>query len=257
MNNLSVTLVQYSMVWEKPRENLKRLASLIKQNVKKPDIIILPEMFSTGFTLNVKDNFGSMRSPVIKWMKEISAEFKCAVCGSLIVKEKKKFYNRFIWTEKDKELKYYDKRHLFSFVNEDVNFTSGNSGVIINYKGWKILPLICYDLRFPVWSRYNDDYDMIIYVANWPERRSYAWKSLLIARAIENQSFVIGVNRIGTDNDGIYHSGDSSVIAPDGKILFTASDSEIVFTTVLKHTDVKLFRRKFPFLKDKDRFKII
>lgn len=257
MNNISVTLLQYSMVWEKPRENLKRIHSLLKQKVKKTNIIILPEMFSTGFTLNVKDNFGSMRSPVIKWMKEISAEFKCAVCGSLIVKEKKKFYNRFIWTEQEKELKYYDKRHLFSLVNEDVNFTPGNSGVIINYKGWKILPLICYDLRFPVWSRYNDDYDMIIYVANWPERRSYAWKSLLIARAIENQSFVIGVNRIGTDNDGIYHSGDSSVIAPDGKTLFTASDNEIVFTITLKHTDVKLFRRKYPFLKDRDEFKII
>lgn len=257
MNNLSVTLIQYSMEWEKSSANLKRIHSLLGQNVKKTDIIILPEMFNTGFTMNVKKIFGSMRSPVINWMKEISEEFNAAVCGSLIIKEKKRFYNRFIWTEKNKELKFYDKRHLFSFVNEDRYFTPGNSKVIINYKGWKILPLICYDLRFPVWSRNNDDYDMILYVANWPERRSYAWKSLLTARAIENQSFVIGVNRTGNDNDGIYHSGDSSVIAPDGKIMFTTSDTEIVFTTTLKYMDLKLFRRKFPFLKDRDRFNII
>lgn len=257
MNNIFVTLVQYSMVWEKPIENLRKIQLLLRQNIKKTDIIILPEMFSTGFTLNAKNHFGSMRSPVIKWMKEISEEFNAAVCGSIIVKEKKKFYNRFIWAEANKEIQYYDKRHLFSFVNEDINFTPGDSKIIINFKGWKILPLICYDLRFPVWSRYDNDYDMLIYVANWPERRSYAWKSLLIARAIENQSFVIGVNRIGNDNDGIYHSGDSSVIAPDGKMLFTASDNEIILTVMLKHTDVKLFRRKFPFLKDRDRFKII
>lgn len=254
MNNLTVTLVQFSMIWEKPKQNLQKLHLLLRQNVRKTDIIILPEMFSTGFTLNVRDNFITMKSPVIKWMREISVEFNSVICGSLIVKDKKKFSNRFIWIEQDKEIKYYDKRHLFSFVNEDMNFTPGNSKIIINYKGWRILPLICYDLRFPVWSRYNNDYDMLIYVANWPERRSYAWKSLLVARAIENQSFVIGVNRIGNDNDGIYHSGDSSLIAPDGKTLFTASDNEMVFTAVLKHTDVKLLRRRFPFLKDRDKF---
>jgi predicted amidohydrolase len=245
------------MIWENPRHNLRRLHLLLSKNVKNTDVIILPEMFSTGFTLNVRDNFGLMKSPVIKWMIDISAEFNAAVCGSLIVKDKNKFYNRFIWAEKNKELKYYDKRHLFAFVNEHLNFTPGNSKILINYKGWRILPLICYDLRFPVWSRNNDDYDLLIYVANWPAKRSYAWKSLLTARAIENQSFVIGVNRVGNDNNGVYHSGDSSVIAPDGKIIFTVSESEIVFTTVLKHTDVKLFRRKFPFLKDRDKFTIL
>jgi len=253
LESLSVTLVQYQITWENPPANFLKIKNLLKKKVILTDLIILPEMFSTGFTMNVEKNAEKMNGKTIKFMKQLSLLYKCAVCGSVIIKEDGYYFNRFIWTD-GKEINYYNKKHLFSFAGEKKSFTPGNKRIIIKYKNWEILPQICYDLRFPVWSRNKDDYDLIIYVANWPERRSYSWKYLLVARAIENQSYVIGVNRTGNDFNNIYHSGDSSVIAPDGKLIITASDVDLVLTVSLDKNKLIDFRRKFPFLKDRDEF---
>lgn len=263
---LKITIMQFDTIQENPEENKNKIFALAKKIIEDTDIIILPELFTTGFTMNVEKFSETMKGNTIKWMKEMSREFRSAICGSIIIEEdktsnynsrlsshkkKKLYFNRFIWVNPSGKKYYYDKRHLFSFVGENKYFTAGDRRVIINYKGWKILPLICYDLRFPVWSRYKGDYDFIIYVANWPQRRSYAWKHLLVARAIENQSFVVGVNRIGYDNNGVYHSGDSCLIEPDGKIAFLQSDIEAVKTLEINKRELYNFRKRYPFLKDR------
>ncbi len=266
-NIIKITIVQFNPYWQKPEDNRNKIQKLLEKSLKKTDVIILPEMFTTGFTMNVKEYFETMQGPTVEWMKKISCMYNSAICGSIIIREKEKlqnnskkgnnqdkfkYYNRFIWVNPSGKKFYYDKRVLFSFVNEDKYFSRGDKRIIIKYKNWKILPLICYDLRFPVLSRYRGDYDLIIYVANWPERRSYPWKQLLIARAIENQSYVIGVNRVGNDNNNIYHSGDSSLITPDGKVSFTVSKKETVKTLEINKKDLITFRKKFPFLKDRE-----
>src|SRR5205085_2232368 len=193
MEDLRITLVQTNLHWENKKENLRLFSALIKNIKEKTDIITLPEMFSTGFTMNASNLYGGMNDEAVQWMRDIATEKNCVVTGSLIIGENGKYYNRLVWMTPD-GIDTYDKRHLFSLAKEDDTFTPGNKKIIKTVKGWKILPLVCYDLRFPVWSRRTDDenYDLIIYVANWPERRVHAWKQLLMARAIENQCYVAG-----------------------------------------------------------------
>ena len=255
MNNLKITPIQVELFWENRDDNIKMLDALLSDI--NTDIIILPEMFTSGFTMNVEENFDVMNGETITWMLKKSSELNAVICGSLIIFESGQYFNRFIWTQPDGELKWYDKKHLFAYAGEDKYYTPGQQRLIIEYKGWKILPLICYDLRFPVWSRNLEEYDLIIYVANWPQTRRTAWKALLQARAIENQSYVVGVNRVGSDGTGKVYSGDSSIISYSGEIINDYQNEVIVGSVVLEKEPLQKFRQDFPFLIDKDKFELI
>ena len=248
---MRITTIQYDIVWEDKVTNLKNLTSKI--NTIQSDVIVLPEMFTTGFTMTPKPLAESMTGKTIQWMKEIALTKDLAICGSIIIREEDKYFNRFIWVNPDGTIYHYDKRHLF--LNEGVSYTPGDKKLIIEYKGWKICPLICYDLRFPVWSRNSEDYDILIYVANWPDKRKLAWRSLLVARAIENQCYVIGVNRVG-DGNGLVYSGGTSLINALGEVQYTNSHIEEVFTATLSKYDLDKIRTQLPFLEDKDNFSI-
>jgi predicted amidohydrolase len=248
---MRITTIQYDIVWEDKETNLKNLTSKI--NTIQSDVIVLPEMFTTGFTMTPNHLAESMTGKTIQWMKEIALTKDLAICGSSIIREEDKYFNRFIWVNPDGTIYHYDKRHLF--LNEDQNYTPGNKKLIIEYRGWKICPLICYDLRFPVWSRNSEDYDILIYVANWPDKRKLAWRSLLVARAIENQCYVIGVNRVG-EGGRLFYSGGTSVINALGEVQYTNSHIEEVFTATLSKYDLDKIRTQLPFLEDKDNFSI-
>ena len=249
-----ITIVQSDIIWQNIDANLELYRKKIC-NIKS-DIIILPEMFTTGFTMNPDLFAEELDGRTITWMKKISKKNNSVICGSLIIKESNNFFNRFVWVEPTGVIKTYDKKHLFSFAGENNNYTPGNSKIIIEYKGWKICPLICYDLRFPVWSRNIEDYDILIYVANWPSKRKLAWKNLLISRAIENQCFVVGVNRVGTDGNNHYYSGDSCLINSQGELIYISSHVEDLYTTTLNKVELDKNRKQFPFLNDRDKFSI-
>ncbi len=226
---------------------------------QKTELVILPEMFSTGFSMQPEHFAETMDGESVAWMKRTASTKKIILTGSLMIKEEDKFYNRLIWMLPNGEYGYYDKRHLFAYGNEHNHYAAGKKRCIASVKGWKINLQVCYDLRFPVWARQciNDgapEYDVLIYVANWPERRSIAWKTLLQARAIENQCYVIGVNRVGDDGNGIHYAGESIVIDPLGKILYCKKDDEDIFTIELSKAYLGEIRNKFPFWKDADRF---
>lgn len=252
---INVTLIQSDIIWEDRISNLKKYQEKINQ-IESTDLIILPEMFTTGFSMSPKSISENMNGETIQWMKQNAHKMNSAICGSTIIEEDSKYFNRFIWINPDGSIHHYDKRHLFSFAGENENYTPGNEKIIIEYKGWKICPLICYDLRFPVWSRNSEDYDLLIYVANWPDKRKSAWKSLLTARAIENQCYVIGVNRVGEDSKN-YYSGDSSLINALGETLYTNSHIEEIYSNTISKYDLNKIRTQLPFLNDKDNFKII
>jgi predicted amidohydrolase len=255
---MKITILQTNLIWENKTGNLSQLEEKISNLNDDTDLIVLPEMFSTGFTMNAKSLAESMTGNTIQWMQKIANEKNCAITGSIIIEENEKHFNRLFWITPE-ENKSYDKRHLFSYAKEDITYTAGTKKLIVEYKGWKICPLICYDLRFPVWSRRTkqDDYDLLLYVANWPERRNFAWKTLLPARAIENQSYVVGVNRIGNDGNDIYHSGDSAVYNFTGeKISKTQAHEESVETVKLDLEALREHRRHFAFGQDADSFSI-
>ncbi|RYZ48983.1 MAG: nitrilase family protein, partial [Chitinophagaceae bacterium] len=225
MSSITFSLIQTSLHWEDKPANLQMLKEKIRKIQEKTQVVILPEMFSTGFSMKPEALAETMDGDTVKWMKRVAAEKKVILTGSVIIEEEGAYYNRLIWMLPNGQYGYYNKRHLFAFAGEDKHYTGGTERFIASVNGWKINLLVCYDLRFPVWARQqfdeqrNFEYDALIYVANWPERRSTAWKSLLQARAIENQCYVIGVNRVGSDGNDIYHSGDSMVIDPLGEIL--------------------------------------
>lgn len=228
---------------------------------ERTEIVILPEMFSTGFSMSAEKLAETMDGETVLWMKRVAAEKKIILTGSAIIEgEPGKYYNRLLWVLPNGQYGYYDKRHLFAYAEEDQHYHAGNKRLIASVKGWKINLLICYDLRFPVWARQqageNPEYDLLIYVANWPERRAEAWRSLLKARAIENQSYVIGVNRVGNDGKEIHYSGESMVIDPLGELLYTKKEEEDIFTIVLDQEHLKQIRERFPFWKDADPFHI-
>lgn len=264
MNNLSITLIQTSLHWQDVDANLRMLSEKISSITRPTDLIVLPEMFSTGFSMNAKTMAEDMsQSRALDWMKKTAAEKNCVLTGSLMLREGKKFFNRLIWMLPDGSFETYDKRHLFSFAKEEQTYTAGTERLIVELNGWKICPMICYDLRFPAWSRNSlldgeaaAAYDLLLYVANWPERRVQAWKYLLIARAIENQSYVAGLNRIGNDGNDIYHSGDSLVADALGNILYHREHQEEIATVQLDMEELKKVRKQFRFLKDADSFLI-
>ena len=226
------------------------------------DLIVLPETFTTGFSMNPK--FAeNMNGTAVEWMKKTAQEKNCVLCGSLMIKEEGNFYNRLVWMPPNGDFLTYDKRHLFCISDEPKFFTAGTERLIVELNGWKICPLICYDLRFPVWARNvvgenthhsEPAYDVLLYVANWPERRNVAWKTLLPARAVENQAYVIGVNRVGVDEKNISHSGDSMVIDALGKTLYHKENEEDVFMIDLNYDELKTVREQLPFLNDADDF---
>jgi predicted amidohydrolase len=259
MSQLTISIIQTDLVWENKEANLENLEKKILSIDEKTELIILPEMFNTGFSMNPKALAEEANGPCFQWMKKMSQLKKVALTGSFMVYVDGFYYNRLIWMLPNGDFGHYDKRHLFGFAGEDLHFSAGNQKLMPSIKGWRINLLICYDLRFPVWSRQlqSNPYDLLIYVANWPERRSNAWKSLLMARAIENQSFVIGVNRVGADGHGNSHSGDSSIIDPLGEILFHQANEETIHTITLSKSHVDQIREKLPFLKDADAFNII
>jgi len=269
MSTLTITIVQTQLSWENKEDNLRLLSEKIMGINQKTEIIILPEMFSTGFSMNPGILAEKMDGPTVDWMKKIAGEKKIILAGSIIIKEDEesgsRYYNRLIWMLPNGQYGYYDKRHLFAYAGEDEKYSSGNKRLIASVKGWKINLLVCYDLRFPVWSRQNHpqpgeagshEYDLLIYVANWPERRNHAWKTLLQARAIENQCYVAGANRIGIDGNNIVYSGDSMIIDPLGEVLYDGPNKEDIFTYTLHKEKLEDVRMKFPFWKDADRFLI-
>lgn len=256
MQDLKVTLIQTKLYWEDKIANREMFTQKISEISEPTDLIVLPEMFSTGFSMDTslaETNDGE----TVAWLKKQAKSAKAVITGSIIVKDNESYYNRLFWVQPDGVYKTYDKRHLFTLANEQDYYSAGNKHLIVDLKGWKISPLICYDLRFPVWSRNTMNYDLLIYVANWPERRNHAWKTLLLARAIENQSYVVGVNRIGDDGNSVYHSGDSAVINPMGQIIssINAGEEDVQTITMSKEYLTKI-RTKLSFLKDQDSFEI-
>lgn len=260
--SLTITLIQTDLTWEEKAANLNMLEYKIRTLKERTELVILPEMFSTGFSMKPEQFAETMDGESVEWMRKTAKEAKIILMGSLIIKEHDKYYNRLIWMLPNGEYGYYDKRHMFGYAEEDKHYTAGNKRLIASVKGWKINLQVCYDLRFPVWARQSPnetgaEYDVLIYVANWPDRRNHAWKTLLCARAIENQCYVVGVNRVGNDGNNIYHSGDSMVIDPLGEVLYHVKDEEDIFTIALDKTHLQNIRDKFPFLKDRDDFQII
>ena len=273
MAPLTITTLQTNLVWENKNANLQLLGKKINGLQEKTEIVVLPEMFSTGFSMQPKLFAETMEGETVQWMKEISSSNKIILTGSLIIEENDQFYNRLIWMLPNGEFGYYDKRHLFGLAQEDKYYTAGNKRLIASVKGWKINLQICYDLRFPLWARNRivpiekpmeeepqtspdtrPEFDVLLYVANWPERRSHAWKTLLCARAIENQCYVVGVNRVGVDGNNVSHSGNSLVIDPLGEVLYHMADEEDIFTITLQKEWLNDVRKKFPFWKDADDF---
>ena len=264
--NLRITLMQQPLVWENPQANLIHFTNLInKIKTGSSDVIVLPEMFTTGFTMNATHLAETKGGLAMSWMAEVAKEKKMAICGSVMMKEGRNIYNQFVWMSPDMTYSTYNKRHLFRMGKEHEVFAAGDESVLIAYKGWNICPLVCYDLRFPVWSRNRlakadaktnlPEYDILLYVANWPEVRRFAWKQLLIARAIENQCYVVGVNRVGIDGNGMKHKGDSVVLNYVGTKISKIPTSRPSFkTVVLDAASLTKYRKSFPALMDADQF---
>ncbi len=268
---LTITTVQTNLHWENKTANLQMLEEKILGIQEKTELVVLPEMFSTGFSMNPEKLAETMDGETVQWMKRMAAEKKIILTGSVIILEtgqtetvRTGYYNRLVWMLPNGQYGFYDKRHRFAYAGEDKQFSAGSKRFIASVKGWKINLLVCYDLRFPVWARQTPlaesnepEYDVLVYVANWPERRNHAWKTLLQARAIENQCYVVGVNRVGHDGNNIYHSGDSMVIDPLGEVLYSKKDAEDVFTITLDRDHLQSVRDKLPFLRDADDFLIM
>lgn len=256
-SSLNVTIIQTELAWEHTDRNLEHFSNKISEISQETDLIILPEMFTTGFSMQPERLAEPTEGKSLKWMKLMAAEKKATLTGSLIIKENGNYYNRLFVVPPDGNYQIYDKRHLFRMGEENEHYTGGEKKIIFNLGEWRILPLICYDLRFPVWSRNRNDYDLAIYIANWPEVRRNVWRSLLIARALENQAYVVGLNRIGKDGNDLSYSGDSMIIDPRGNTLTkTEPHQESVETLILSLDELNRFREKFPVGKDADEFVI-
>lgn len=258
MPSLTTTLIQTNLFWEDKKANLEMLQAKIERIREKTEVVILPEMFTTGFSMKPEILAETMDGETVQWMKKMAAEKKIILTGSMIIEEDGKYFNRLVWMLPNGEYGVYDKRHLFAYANEHAHYTAGNKKLIASVKGWKINLQICYDLRFPVWARQDfqseNKYDLLINVANWPEKRTVAWQTLLRARAIENQCFVVGVNRTGEDGNRIYYSGNSTIIGPSGEIIYEKTKEEEVVTYTLWKEKITETRNQFPFWKDADSF---
>lgn len=256
-NELHVVGIQADLIWENPAENIKFFEDKIKTISANTDLVVLPEMFTTGFTMQPKNVAESMNGLSITWMKKIAKEYDIAITGSLVIEDDNQFYNRLVFIKPSGKIDVYDKRHSFTLAGEHEVYSSGTEKIIIDFKGWKICPLICYDLRFPVWARNTENYDILIYMANWPDTRIKAWRTLLKARAIENMSYTIGVNRTGLDANNYQYSGNSLIVDYLGETLSNLAENEVgIISAVLKKDHQNKVRNKLGFLNDKDSFTI-
>ena len=252
---LRTSLVQTSLVWEDPEGNINRFTELLK-SADDSDLIVLPEMFSTGFTMEPHKIPEHWQDKTIQWMQEQAIRSNSAITGSIIAQENGKYYNRLYFVHPNGEIATYDKRHTFTLSGEDKFYASGSEKVIITYKGFRICPMICYDLRFPVWSRNTENFDVLLYVANWPQARVNAWDTLLRARAIENMVYAIGVNRIGSDNNELQYNGHSGVYDALGEALVFAEFDDTILTAELNKEHLQSIREKLKFLEDRDTFNL-
>jgi omega-amidase len=252
--NLHICLLQTDIVWENPAANRAALSDTILALDSQPHIIVLPEMFSTGFSMQPHQVAETMDGATVQWMQTMAAQKKCILSGSVMIHEDGHYYNRLLWVLPNGQIAHYDKRHLFSYAGEDKHYTPGNKRLIAQVNGWKICLQICYDLRFPVWARNTDDYDILLYVANWPMQRNEVWETLLKARAIENMCYVVGVNRVGTDANGHQYIGNSSIYSPLGALIEKAGNVVTTLTYSFAHSMIEDSRQQFPFLQDKDDF---
>lgn len=258
MQDLTITVVQTELVWEDAEANREKLGHKLSEITEPTDLIILPEMFSTGFTMNAAALAEKMDGKTISWLSEQAKKKQAVITGSLIIEDAGKYYNRLIWMQPDGKYSCYDKRHLFRMAGETDIYTAGTQKLITELKGWRICPFICYDLRFPVWSRnIQNSYDIILFVANWPAKRNYSWKAMLQVRAIENLAYSVGVNRVGTDGQNIYYSGDSSAFGPAGELLWTQTDTEAIKTLTLNKQALVKYRESFPAHLDADEFQVL
>ena len=253
MEDLSIAIIQSKLIWEDRSKNRSIFEDQILSIAQDVDLIVLPEMFSTGFTMNTTCA-ETMEGETIQWMRKMAGKKNAVICGSLIISAHDVFFNRLLWISPDGSVEYYDKRHLFSFAQEDQYFAAGNQRKIVTLNHWRINLNICYDLRFPVALRFQNDYDCLLFVANWPSKRSHHWKTLLQARAIENLSYVIACNRVGQDENNLDYSGDSVVLGPDGVGLTDGSNESTILTSILSKKTLLEYRKQFAFAADADAF---
>jgi len=253
MSTLNITLVQADLAWHQPEQNRRHIQHLVCRSCGDTDMVVLPEMFTTGFTMQAEDFAETMQGPTVQWMNSLAQELDAAVCGSVIISENGRFFNRFVFAMPGGDVASYDKRHLFAMAGEHRSYSAGERREIVTFRGWRICPMICYDLRFPSWSRNTDDFDLLVYVANWPDRRREHWQVLCRARAIENQCYVAAVNRVGTDGKGHDYSGDSALFDFAGEERWHSAGGEAVRTLILDRQAMAAYRERFPFLADRDR----
>jgi omega-amidase len=258
VSDLTVSFVQASLQWHNPAANRLELQRHIDEISLSPDLIVLPEMFTTGFSMNASQLAEPMDGPTVAWLQEVAAARNAVITGSIIIEEDGHYYNRLLWVRPDGSLSYYNKRHLFTMANEHHTYTAGTERLIEEWRGWRICPLVCYDLRFPVWSRNSADqpYDLLLYVANWPTARRTAWMTLLRARAIENVAYTMGVNCVGIDGNSHAYSGDSALLDMRGEYLVEVGNQETGITRSLRYADLVAFRERFPALHDADPFEL-
>jgi len=255
---LHITVVQPDIVWENKGANLRQYEAMINGIEGPKQVVVLPEMFSTGFSMATERLGEQMDGETVRWMADMAIKYRCILTGSLIIEEDGKYYNRMLWVQPDGKIGHYDKRHLFANAHEDKHYTRGETRLIAQVNGWRINLQVCYDLRFPVWSRNTGkDYDVLLYVANWPEQRSLAWKTLLQARAIENQCYAVGVNRVGKDAKNNNYTGDSSVFGPLGEKIWQQSNEVACHTVTLEKVVLQKVRTELPFLNDADKFLLL
>ncbi|HOO84334.1 MAG TPA: amidohydrolase [Prolixibacteraceae bacterium] len=253
---LTFAMIQFNPVWEKIEDNLVQINRLLNKLQKPVDVIVLPEAFATGFSMNAPEISQTMNGSIVEWMLQTAQKYNAALAGSVFINENNIFYNRFIWALPNRDIATYNKRHLFSMGAEHTAYSNGNQQLIIDYKGWKFFPQICYDLRFPVWSRNTFNYDVLINVANWPAARNSVWETLLKARAIENQCYAIGVNRIGTDGNNIEHIGNSLAINYKGETIAKMGNNTAIEIVTLSKATRNAFVEKFNALNDTDSFEL-
>jgi len=255
---LYITLIQPDIVWEDKQANLLQYEKMVSNISGDKHVVILPEMFSTGFSMEAETLAEPMDGHSVKWMVEMAKKHRCILTGSLIIEEAGKYYNRMLWVQPDGNIGFYDKRHLFAYAHEDKHYSKGEKRLIVQVNGWRINIIVCYDLRFPVWARnQGNEYDVLLCVANWPETRSLAWRTLLQARAIENQCYVAGVNRVGKDGKGFSYTGESSVFGPLGEKIWQGTREVACHTVTLEYNALTKVRNSFPFLNDADKFLLL
>lgn len=255
MSQLTLTLLQTELEWESPRDNRDRFDELLER-VEQTDVIVLPEMFSTGFSMSSAELAETMEGPTINWMRAKAEQKSATVCGSVIIEEEGHYFNRFVWMPSDGDPTTYDKRHLFRMGTENEHYSAGRKKVIVEQNGFRICPMVCYDLRFPVWSRNDTGFHLLLYVANWPAPRRQHWKTLLRARAVENLCYVVGLNRVGRDGNDVDYAGDSAIVDFNGETLVDLQDQATSTTATMDLESLEQYREAFPAWRDRDQFKL-